>query len=218
MPSGADSVADLAPGGRLARSLPGYEARDAQLRMAGAVADTLEHGGVLVVEAGTGTGKSLAYLVPAIRRARLHHERVLVSTRTINLQEQLIHTDLPFLQKHLGIEFRAALVKGRTNYLCLRKANAIREQPKLLEDEAVRSELDTLLAWSRETEDGSLADLGFLPRADAWTHVRVEHDDCLRGRCPEYDACFFYRARRAAAQADVLVVNHSLLMADQALR
>ncbi|MGH7860432.1 MAG: ATP-dependent DNA helicase, partial [Candidatus Binatia bacterium] len=207
-----------APGGALARRLPGYESRAEQVTMARAVARTLEHGGVLVVEAGTGTGKSLAYLIPAIHWAREHGERVIVSTRTINLQEQLVRTDLPFLRENLAIEFTAVLVKGRGNYLCLRKAKEIREQPSLLGDDASRAELATILQWSRRTSDGSLADLGFVPRSDSWEAVMVEHDDCLRSRCPDYDECFFYRARRAAAGADVLVVNHSLLMADQALR
>jgi ATP-dependent DNA helicase DinG len=219
MPLDVEKIAaELSPGGAIARRLPTYEPRVEQVTMARAVARTLEHGGVLVVEAGTGTGKSLAYLIPSIHWARQRGERVIVSTRTINLQEQLIHTDLPFLARNLGVEFGAALVKGRGNYLCLRKTREISEQPSLLGDEPSRAELATILRWSHTTEDGSLSDLGFAPRASSWEAVRVEHDDCLRARCPEYEQCFFYRARRAAARADVLVVNHSLLMADQALR
>lgn len=211
-------VSELEPGGVLSRRLPGYEARPEQATMARAVAAIFAHGGVVVVEAGTGTGKSLAYLVPAIHWSRESGERVIVSTRTINLQEQLVHTDLPFLAKNLGVEFSAALVKGRGNYLCLRKATEIREQPALLVDDAARVELTAILEWAQETEDGSLSDLGFVPRSDTWESVMVEHDDCLRTRCPEYEPCFFYRARRAAAKANVLVVNHHLLMADLALR
>jgi len=211
-------TAELAPGSRLAKRLPGYEPRESQLEMTRAVARTLKDGGLLVVEAGTGTGKSLAYLVPAIEWARSQGERVVVSTRTINLQEQLLHTDLPFLQRHLGITFTAALVKGRGNYLCLRKAHELRAEPRLFADDTVRAEIERLLEWAESTEDGSLADLGFLPRPDAWESVRVEPDDCLRTRCPEYEQCFFYRARRAAANADLLIVNHSLLLIDLALR
>ncbi|MGH7822827.1 MAG: ATP-dependent DNA helicase, partial [Candidatus Binatia bacterium] len=211
-------AAELGPDGTIASRLPGYESRAEQVAMARAVARTLEHGGILVVEAGTGTGKSLAYLIPAIHWARTHQERVIVSTRTINLQEQLVRIDLPFLRENLGVEFTAELVKGRGNYLCLRKAKEIREQPGLFGEEPSRAELATILEWSRRTADGSLTDLGFVPRPDSWEAVRVEHDDCLRTRCPDYEACFFYRARRAAARADLLVVNHSLLMADQALR
>ncbi len=186
--------------------------------MARAVAETFAEGGVLAVEAGTGTGKSLAYLIPAIHWSRENDERVIVSTRTINLQEQLVKNDLPFLSAHLGIEFRAALVKGRGNYLCRRKLAEIRDQPALAIDDALRAEIQTLLDWASETEDGSLADLGFVPRPEAWEQVVAEHDDCLRARCPNYEDCFFYKARRAAAAADILVVNHHLLMADMALR
>lgn len=212
------SAAELAPGGRLANTLPGYEPRDEQVRMARAVGRTLRGGGILVVEAETGTGKSLAYLVPAIRWALENEERVIVSTRTINLQEQLVGSELPFLSKNLGAEFRATLVKGRGNYLCLRKALEVSEQPALLIKDAVATEIRTLVGWSRETADGSLAELGFVPHAEAWEAVRAEHDDCLRKRCPEFDDCFFYRARRAAQSANILIVNHSLLMADLALR
>ena len=211
-------AAELGPTGRVARGLAGYEHRGEQTRMAERVAATLADGGVLVVEAGTGTGKSLAYLVPAIHRARESGERVVVSTHTINLQEQLLRVDLPLLAAHLGIAFRAALVKGRGNYLCLRKAAEVRASPALLADDAVQAEVASLLEWSDETADGSLADLPFVPRPDVWESVVAEHDDCLRTRCPEYERCFFYKARKEAAGADVLVVNHHLLLADLQLR
>jgi ATP-dependent DNA helicase DinG len=211
-------AAELGPAGPIARGLAGYEHRGEQMRMAERVAATLADGGVLVVEAGTGTGKSLAYLVPAIHRARESGERVVVSTHTINLQEQLVRVDLPLLAAHLGIPFRASLVKGRGNYLCLRKAVEVRASPALLADDAVQAELASLLEWSDETADGSLADLPFVPRPDVWESVVAEHDDCLRTRCPEYERCFFYKARKEAAGADVLVVNHHLLLADLQLR
>ncbi len=209
---------ELSPSGPIARRLSGYEHREEQVRMAEEVAETFSEGGVLVVEAGTGTGKSLAYLVPAIHWAHEHHERVIVSTNTINLQEQLVGTDLPFLAEHLGVPFNAVLVKGRTNYLCLRKLSEVRASPSLLPEDAVRRELAAILEWSEKTSDGSLADLEFVPRSEVWEQVATEHDDCLRTRCPEYERCFFYKARREAATADVLVVNHHLLMADLALR
>ena len=212
------AVDDLGPDGPVARSLSGYEHRQEQLEMTRRVARTLEHGGVLLVEAGTGTGKSLAYLVPAIRWALANGQPVIVSTHTINLQEQLVGTDLPFLARHLGIEFAAVLVKGRTNYLCLRKAEEIRAEPALLDDEFHRDEVDSLIAWSQETEDGSLSDLGFVPSPAAWRQVATEPDDCLRASCPDFERCFFYRARKAAASANVLVVNHHLLLADLAIR
>jgi ATP-dependent DNA helicase DinG len=186
--------------------------------MADRVAETFARGGVLAVEAGTGTGKSLAYLVPAIHWSRSSGERVIVSTQTINLQEQLVGVDLPLLAAHLGIPFRAALVKGRGNYACLRKTAEARESPALLLDDAIAAEIRSILDWSEATADGSLADLPFVPRPDAWDAVVAEHDDCLRARCPEYERCFFYKARRDALGAELLVVNHHLLLSDLDLR
>jgi ATP-dependent DNA helicase DinG len=186
--------------------------------MAERVAQTFGRGGVLVVEAGTGTGKSLAYLVPAIHWTVAQGERVIVSTNTINLQEQLVRIDLPLLAAHLGVRFRAALVKGRGNYFCLRKGVEVEASPALLLDDAVREELRSLLEWSKESEDGSLSDLPFVPRPDVWEAVVAEHDDCLRTRCPEYERCFFYKARKEAAAAEILVVNHHLLLSDLQLR
>lgn len=214
----ATIAAELGPSGPIARALSGYELRREQIRMAERVAETFTHGGILVVEAGTGTGKSLAYLVPAIHWSRAQGERVIVSTNTINLQEQLVRIDLPLLAEHLGVAFRAALVKGRGNYLCLRKAAEVRSAPGLTLDEALDREIASILQWSDTTSDGTLADLPFVPRPDAWEALVAEHDDCLRARCPEYDRCFFYTARKEAAQAELLVVNHHLLLSDLQLR
>jgi len=138
-------AAELGPSGKIARGLYGYEHRREQIRMAQRVADTFVRGGVLLVEAGTGTGKSLAYLVPAIRWALANGERVIVSTNTINLQEQLVRSDLPLLAAHLGVRFRAALVKGRGNYFCLRKGAEVEASPALLLDDAVQIELRSIL-------------------------------------------------------------------------
>jgi ATP-dependent DNA helicase DinG len=208
----------LEPGGPIARGLPRYEHRVEQIRMAERVADTFDRGGVLAIEAGTGTGKSLAYLVPAIRWSRHSGERVIVSTHTINLQEQLVDVDLPLLAAHLGVPFRAALVKGRGNYVCLRKTAEMRQSPALLLDDAIADEVRSILDWTDATADGTLADLSFVPRPDAWDAVCAEHDDCLRTRCPEYERCFFYKARKDALGAELLVVNHHLLLSDLELR
>jgi len=214
----ADAMNLLAPGGRIAATLPGYEERPQQLAMAAAVARAFNDSSVLTAEAGTGTGKSLAYLVPAILWARANQARVIVSTHTINLQEQLVHKDLPFLLQRAGLECRAALVKGRGNYLCRRKVAQLASLgAQLIEDELAR-EVAALLDWANSTGDGSLADLAIRPRAEVWEQVVSENDNCLRARCPHYSSCFFYAARRAAAAADVLVANHHLLMADLALR
>ena len=193
-------AAALGPAGRIARGLPHYEHRREQIRMAERVAETFARGGVLAVEAGTGTGKSLAYLVPAIHWSRYTGERVIVSTQTINLQEQLVGVDLPLLAAHLDVPFRAALVKGRGNYVCLRKAAEVRASPVLVLDDAIASRNPARSSSGRTRRaDGTLADLPFVPRPDAWDAVAAEHDDCLRARCPEYERCFFYKARKEAA-------------------
>jgi ATP-dependent DNA helicase DinG len=207
----------LGPQGPIAAALPGYEHRRQQLAMLDAVSDAFNRRRVLTVEAGTGTGKSLAYLVPAILWAKANRKRVVVSTHTINLQEQLVRKDLPFLVERAGLQCTTALVKGRGNYLCKRKAAQVQVQGALVEDE-VATELRHVLAWAKKTSDGSLADLPARPRPEVWEQVVSESDNCLRARCPYYSECFFYTARRAAASADVLVVNHHLLMADLALR
>jgi len=213
-----ESIADLlGPQGVVARALPGYEERPEQLRMAFAVGEALNRGRLAVIEAGTGTGKSLAYLVPAILWALENEERVVVSTNTINLQEQLIRKDLPFLQRATGLEFQAVLVKGRANYLCRRRAETARVEPGLFDDE-LAGELATIFEWAAKSADGSREELNFVPRQQVWEEVCCEIDQCARVRCPHYGACFFHKARRRAAQADVLVVNHALLLSDLALR
>lgn len=208
----------FAPGGIFAANLPEYEFREEQLRMSFAVTEAFNEDRVAVIEAGTGTGKSLAYLVPAVTWAIRNKERVVVSTNTINLQEQLTKKDIPFLQKHSGLQFRAVLVKGRTNYLCRRKVEGLRAEPSLFKDDPTAGELEAIIAWSETTVEGCRSDLSFLPKEETWEEVACEADQCGRVRCPHYGRCFFYTARREAATADVLVVNHSLLLADVALR
>jgi len=214
----ADAQAHLAPGGSIAGALDGYEHRPQQIAMLQAVVAAFNEGNALTVEAGTGTGKSLAYLIPAVDWAAQTKERIIVSTHTINLQEQLIGKDLPLLTDKLGRECTAALVKGRGNYLCQRKAAYARDQgARLIEDDLAR-ELGQILDWASRTKDGSLSDLPVRPRPEVWEQVVSENDNCLRARCPHYSTCFFYTARRNAAAADIIVVNHHLLLADLALR
>ena len=207
----------LGPEGLVARALPDYEDRPEQLRMAFAVGEAFNHGRLAVIEAGTGTGKSLAYLVPAILWALANRERVVVSTNTINLQEQLIRKDLPFLRRATNLEFSAVLVKGRGNYFCKRRAETARLEPGLFEEE-LSGELSAILDWAERTGDGSKEELPFLPKEQVWEEVRCEIDQCARVRCAHYAGCFFHKARRLAAQADLLVVNHALLLSDLALR
>ncbi len=211
-------IADwLGPEGVIAQKLPDYEERPEQLRMAFTVAEAFNQGKLAVVEAGTGTGKSLAYLVPALLWAKANTERVVVSTRTINLQEQLIRKDLPFLQRATGVEFHAVLVKGRSNYLCWRRSETAGRELGLFDQEQV-NEIQQILSWAENTRDGSKEDLAFIPSYQAWEEVCCEADQCARVRCAHYSRCFFHKARRQAARADILVVNHALLLSDLALR
>jgi ATP-dependent DNA helicase DinG len=203
--------------GLLAASLKGYEQRDEQLRMALAVSEAFNRDRVMLVEAGTGTGKSLAYLVPSILWAVRNNERVVISTNTINLQEQLIRKDLPFLARHCGVEFKAALIKGRSNYTCLRKLENAEAEPTLFPDDS-SAELTSIIEWSKGARDGCRSDLCFTPRAGVWEEICCEADQCGRSRCKHFNHCFFYRARREASAARILVVNHALLLSDIVLK
>lgn len=211
-------AAALAPAGAVSRSHPSYEDRPTQRDMARAVARAYNDGTIAVLEAGTGTGKSVAYLVPAIRWAALNRERTIVSTNTINLQEQLVEKDLPFLRRSLGVAFRFALVKGRHNYISLRRTRlATLGQAELFEGGQHR-ELEAIVEWARHTRDGSLQELPFAPSPEVWDEVVSDSDVCLGRKCPLFEQCFYQRARRDAASADVLVVNHHLLFSDLAVR
>jgi ATP-dependent DNA helicase DinG len=186
--------------------------------MAAQIARAYNDGGVTIAEAGTGTGKSVAYLVPAIRWSALNRERTVISTNTINLQEQLVGKDLPFLRRALGAPFRFALVKGRHNYISIRRARLAAETAPALFETAEQQELTTILEWARETKDGSLQDLPIEPSPQLWDEVVSDPDVCMRARCPHFEQCFYQRARRDATAADVLVVNHHLLFSDIAVR
>lgn len=208
----------LGPTGAISRSHPQYEDRPMQRDMARAVVRAYNEGGAALLEAGTGTGKSVAYLVPAIAWAALNRERTVISTNTINLQEQLVGKDLPFLRRSLGAAFRFALVKGRHNYISIRRARlATLGQSELFEDAHLR-ELEAIGEWARTTRDGSLQDLPFTPSPHVWDEVVSDSDVCLGRKCLHFDECFYQRARRDAASADILVVNHHLLFSDLAVR
>ncbi|SFH81049.1 ATP-dependent DNA helicase [Planctomicrobium piriforme] len=219
------SVSDVfAPEGFIARRLPHYEIRPEQADMADAVARAIENQKHLVVEAGTGVGKSFAYLVPCILAAAQRQEkenktrRIVISTHTISLQEQLISRDIPFLNSILPVEFSAVLVKGRGNYLSLRRLQtALDKGASLFENEDQR-QLLSIRNWANDSYDGSLAELNFSPQQSVWDEVRSEHGNCLGKKCPTYKDCFYYRARRRVWNTDVLIVNHALFFADLALR
>ena len=210
----------LAAEGPIARRLPGYESRPQQQQMAAAVAEAFADRDHLAVEAGTGVGKTFGYLLPAIEQVTCNGaRRVLVSTHTIALQEQLIHKDIPFLREALDVKFAAELVKGRNNYVGLRRLKQASSRQKSLF--GTGTQLATLHAvedWAYRTQDGSLSDLTEAPPFDIWEKVRSEHGNCLGRRCQHYEPCFYQRARRRAEQAQILVVNHALLVSDLVLR
>ncbi|GLC26380.1 helicase C-terminal domain-containing protein [Roseisolibacter agri] len=210
---------DLGPHGAIARRLRRYEDRPAQRAMASQIATLFNDGGVGLLEAGTGVGKSMGYLVPALRWAAANGERTIVSTNTINLQEQLVGKDLPFLAGALTDQkVRFALLKGWRNYLCLMRLEQARLGGTALFEAGMADELGQLEAWAERTSDGSIADLPTPPRPEVWDEVAAEPDLCQRMKCPHFDNCFLFKARREAAQADVIVVNHHLLLSDVAVR
>jgi ATP-dependent DNA helicase DinG len=210
----------LGPGGQIASRWPAFESRPQQIDMAKAVADAIDNKRKLVVEAGTGVGKSFAYLVPAIEAVAARKDlRVVVSTHTINLQEQLIAKDIPFLQTVLPHDFRPVLVKGRSNYLSLRRLRVAQQRAGgLFLDALAADQVVQIGRWSRKTQDGTRTDLGFQPLPGVWDAVESDHGNCLGRNCPQYSGCFYFRARRAAYAANLLVVNHAILFSDLALR
>lgn len=209
----------LAPGGLISQHLSGYERRDEQLEMARAVSSAFADAEHLLVEAGTGVGKSFAYLAPAILRAAYNEQRVVVSTYTIALQEQLIGKDLPFLREVLPLKFSAVLGKGRNNYLCFRRmALAVKGRNKLFGGLKQFEQLENLSAWATETQTGSLQDIEFELDRWVWATVRAEKGLCRGGSCPHYGRCHFHAARKRMQGSDIVVVNHALFFSDLALK
>jgi ATP-dependent DNA helicase DinG len=202
------------PGGLIAQNHPNYEYRPGQVEMAETVADILANGGIALIEAGTGTGKTLAYLVPAIATG----SRVIVSTATKNLQEQLYKKDIPFLQKIIPRKIRAACMKGRSNYVCLYRLKKAERLP-ILEGMEDFDYFDKVRRWAAETETGDRAELTDLPEnLSFWSQIDARAEICLGQKCPDYDSCFITRMRQRALNSDVVIVNHHLFFADLALR
>jgi ATP-dependent DNA helicase DinG len=210
----------LGSDGAIARKLPNYEIRPEQLQMAQAVADAIAQRQHLMVEAGTGVGKSFAYLVPAIQAAARREDfRIVISTHTISLQEQLVRKDIPFLQSVMSDGFKAVLVKGRGNYLSLRRLRvANQKRPGLLADFEMDRDLDRIADWARSTRDGSRSDLEFRPLPSVWDLVASDSGNCLGKKCADFDRCFYFKARVQMHDAEILIVNHALLFCDLALR
>jgi ATP-dependent DNA helicase DinG len=207
----------FAPGGVLARSNLPYEFRRGQLEMAQAVERAFTDHRHLIVEAGTGTGKTLAYLMPALRACAATGQRVIISTGTKNLQEQLFFKDVPFLESLLG-PLRVCYMKGRANYLCRHKLFALRNQPILSGLEEI-SQYQSIAEWEKTTETGDRAEIDDLPEASLlWARLDARSEACLGQACADYGRCFITEMRRRAAESDVVIVNHHLFFADLAIR
>src|SRR6266571_3099616 len=206
------------PDGLIAKAHPEYEHRPGQIQMAEACLRAFEQKHHLIVEAGTGTGKTLAYLVPAIAAATAAGGRVVISTGTKNLQEQLIEKDIPFLLDVLPKKFRAAVMKGRNNYACLHRIKGAESMPALEGLDEI-DHFDEVCRWVRQTETGDRAELNNLPEnLPFWRHVDARSDTCLGQKCPDFEPCFITRMRQRAIDTDIVVVNHHLFFADLALR
>ncbi len=210
-----DPASILGPGGAVARRLPSYELRSQQLEMAQAVARAIQRPGHLIVEAGTGVGKSFAYLVPSILAAVEQKKKIVISTHTIALQEQLLRKDIPFLRSVMPQEFSAVLVKGRSNYISLRRMDVAGTTFQKQEE---FDQLGDIKIWANRSNDGSRSDLDFRPLPGVWDAVQSESGNCLGRECPRNKECFYFQARRRAWSANLLIVNHALFVSDLALQ
>ncbi len=208
----------LGSGGRIASGFSGYETRPQQEDMAFEVMSALEDKHHLIVEAGTGVGKSFAYLIPAILTVEKFKGPTVISTNTIHLQEQLMEKDIPFLCDVMDQEFTVVLAKGRSNYLCLRRLESALDKKNALFHDEDLSGLVAISQWASATRDGSLSGMAFAPKPAIWTEVCSENNNCLGRKCGYYQKCFFQKSRRRMYSADILVVNHHLFFSDLALR
>ncbi len=209
----------LFPKGGIAKVMSSqYEERSEQLNMLEAVSSAFNDNSISLIEAGTGTGKTLAYLIPAVYWSLSNGERVVISTNTINLQEQLIEKDIPLLRNGLSEDFKYSLVKGMGNYLCLLRSETVLDGLLDLAEDDEMEALKSVIEWSKVTHDGSLSDLSFSPPPEVWDKVSAESESCLRVRCPHYSDCFFYKARRELASSQILVANHHLLFSDLSIK
>ena len=212
----------LGPGGIVAARLQDYEERPEQLHLAEAVERALAERRHLVAEAGTGIGKSFAYLLPAVLHADTHQGQgpIVISTRTIALQEQLVQKDLPFLRAAMPLEWSTVTAVGRNNYLCMRRMHLAHREQGLFDDPERRGHLQRVVDWSVTTREGTRMDLPTPAPPEVWEAVQAEHGNCLNRACPHYDPCHYQRSRAGACtSADKSsIVNHSLYIADVALR
>ncbi len=214
-----DVEAALAPGGPVAAGMERFEDRAEQRAMAAAVDRAFREGRRLVVEAGTGVGKSFAYLVPAVAAAAERGERVVIATHTLALQDQLLRKDIPLLLRTLPAEFSVVLAKGRGNYVCLRRLRQVRADGReLLPHVEERTVVERIHEWAETTRDGTRQSLPFEPPGRTWSRVQAESGNCLGRRCDFYDRCHYQAGKRRLQNADIIIANHAFLFADLALR
>ncbi len=208
----------FAPGGLISQFHENYEYREGQIKMADAIGRAFQDKKHLIVEAGTGTGKTLAYLVPAINESFRTKKRIVISTGTKNLQEQLMEKDIPFLQKIFPKKFKAAYMKGRSNYACLYRLHKSGDQP-MLDGVGDVDNFREVVEWSRETKTGDRAELTYLPEnLSFWPRINAKSEICIGQKCPDYEPCFITRMRVGADSADIIIVNHHLFFADLNVR
>ena len=208
--------AELQPGGAISRRLPAYEIRESQLELMHLIIQGFNDDALVAAEAGTGVGKSFAYLLPSLSYAAANEERIVISTATITLQEQLYRKDIPLVTAGLKKNIKTVLIKGRGNYLCRRRLEDALREPSLDDDE--RQQTEDIARWAENTGNGSRSDLTFMPAESLWSRVNSEADTCMNMRCPQRERCFVMLLRREASDARILVVNHHLLFADLAAR
>ncbi|NLK46288.1 MAG: DEAD/DEAH box helicase family protein [Treponema sp.] len=202
----------LSYGGPLAKLSENFEERESQINLAKFIAESFNKNLVGIFEAGTGVGKSFAYLIPSIIWAVKNKERVIISTGTINLQQQLVEKDIPLAEKISGKKIKAVLMKGRQNYICKRRLNDAATDRELFNDDV--EQFESIIEWSKTTSTGSRSDLSFLPQESVWSRVNSEADMCMGMRCVYHDSCYVMQLRKEAASANLIVVNHHLLFAD----
>lgn len=208
----AETVSYLSKDGPLSKIFENYEERSSQMELLKNITEVFNCDSVGVFEAGTGVGKSFAYLIPSMLWSLKNKERVVISTGTINLQQQLIEKDIPIAEKIIGQDVKAVLVKGRQNYVCLRRLSEVINEPDLFDSD--KDELETIYKWTKKTKNGSKSDLSVQPPESVWQRVNSEADVCMGMRCKHYAKCFVMKMKKEASEANLLIVNHHLLFAD----
>ncbi|MDR2864396.1 MAG: ATP-dependent DNA helicase DinG, partial [Spirochaetaceae bacterium] len=208
-------IAELEEGGAIARNLPLYENRSSQLDLMRLIINAFNEETLAAAEAGTGVGKSFAYLLPAVSFALLNDERIVISSSTITLQQQLFEKDIPLVLRALNADIKTVLVKGRGNFVCKRRLqDAALETPLLIDDNAESAQIQEIVQWAESSKTGAKSELSFLPKESLWANIRSESDACAGSNCPFREMCFIVKLRRQAQEARILVVNHHLLFAD----